>query len=343
MKKYLFIIAAACVALVSCNKNETPVETPSGASPIKITLTAAIGSDTKVTYTDEGNVLKTAWELGDKVSLLALDDQKRLISNDIFIAQSSGNTVDFSGTFTNHEDTREVYVYYPALTEGEGTVEDPFMTEPAPGGQTGILYEVSLREHDTNPSMPESLFSHILNGYYLQTNDADPSHLARYAIMKGLAVMNGNKFNVTLDHMSFIVKGVFTLPSEGYKVKKLTLRSYDKEDQSVNISATSWQYIYANPANHNLDSNLQMSFGESISNDTTGECTGLTLGGDTMTVYFVGFGEKEMSEGNYWDISLDAYLSEEYSPLIGKKTFTSAKTLEPGNMYRLNLDLEQNL
>ena len=61
MKKYFFILAAVCAAMVACNKNETSVEAPEVSTPVKMTLTATIGTDTKITYIDEDNVLKTEW------------------------------------------------------------------------------------------------------------------------------------------------------------------------------------------------------------------------------------------------------------------------------------------
>lgn len=54
----------------------------------------------------------------------------------------------------------------------------------------------------------------------------------------------------------------------------------------------------------------------------------------------VGHGEKEIAEGNYWEISVPSYLDGEYYHLVGQKDFPAVKTLEPGKMYRLNIDLE---
>ena len=234
-------------------------------------------------------------------------------------------------------------MYYPALTEGDGTRANPFMSAPPAGGQSGLIYDLSLRKHDTNLGNPESQYSHLLDWYYLQNDNADPSHLAQYAFMKGLAEMDGDTFEVTLDHMSYIIKAVFTLPENGYDVKKSVISSYDKNGTGVNISATDWQYIYDEPSNHNLDRTLQLSFGDQIANYGDGTGSGFTLAGNTVTAYFVGFGEREMAKDNYWEISLTAYLGGEYTHLVGKKTFTSAKTLEPGKMYRMSAILEKEL
>ena len=123
MRRIIVVAAVLLAALASCQKNSAP-ETHSAAIPM--TLTASIGDDTKITYKDEDNALKTEWELYDKVSLLAVDISGNLISNNIFTAQSSGKTVDFTGEFANDPNTSAVYVYYPALAQGEGTAVNPY-------------------------------------------------------------------------------------------------------------------------------------------------------------------------------------------------------------------------
>ena len=72
----------------------------------------------------------------------------------------------------------------------------------------------------------------------------------------------------------------------------------------------------------------------------SGSGTGITLEGNTLTAYVVGYGSAEIAEGNYWNISLTTKYEETDVDLCAKHEFLSAKTLEPGNMYRLNLTLE---
>ena len=104
MKKYIISVACILAALVSCQKNDAPVQTPQENQPMKVTLTATIGSDdTKVSFVDENNVLKTAWEVGDNVSLIALDESGNVLSNDVFTTLSAGKSVNFTGTFTNDQ------------------------------------------------------------------------------------------------------------------------------------------------------------------------------------------------------------------------------------------------
>ena len=96
MKKHFISMACILAALVSCQKNEAPEQTPQENQPIKVTLTATIGGDdTKVSFVDEDNVLKTAWGQYDKVSLLALNGSGQLLSNDIFTAKAAGKTAEY--------------------------------------------------------------------------------------------------------------------------------------------------------------------------------------------------------------------------------------------------------
>lgn len=327
MKKYLFIIAAACVALVACNKNETPVETPSGASPIKVTLTASIGSDTKVTYTDEGNVLKTAWEVGDKVSVLSLDVSGNLLKNDVFTAVSAGKSADFEGDFSNDPATASVWVYYPALTEGEGTDGNRYRSPVENGySATGILCDAKIG----------SEYIRVRGAYYLQKNNADPSHLEQYTTMCGQAVMNGNQFTVNLEHMSFVIKAVLTLPSDNIKVSTAMLTHKTSGGGGTTMTWNGDRQIINPPYWNNSTGYIDMCFGDSVD---SGSGTGFTVEGNTLTVYFVGFGDIDVKNENYIGVEVYSPTEGYYS---GKKTL-SANTLVPGKMYRMNLTLAGGL
>ena len=170
MKKYFFILAAVCAAMVACNKNETSVEAPEVSTPVKMTLTATIGTDTKITYVDDANVLKTEWELYDKVSLLALDESGNLISKTNFTAQNAGKTAIFEGEFINDPNIVKMVVCYPALLEGEGTAENPYKS-PTENGYSadGPLYGAKIG----------GPYITLRSAYFLQKNNADPSHLSQ--------------------------------------------------------------------------------------------------------------------------------------------------------------------
>ena len=328
MKKYYMSMACILAALVSCQKNAAPEQTPQENQPMKVTLTATIGADTKIAYVDEDNVLKAEWELYDKVSLLALDESGNLISKTNFTAQNAGKTATFEGEFINDPNIVKMVVCYPALLEGEGTAENPYKS-PTENGYSayGPLYDVQIGEP----------YISLRSAYFLQKNNADPSHISQYAVMRGEAEVEGDKLNVVLEHQSFVIKTTLTLPETGYDVKYMHLYSYDKDDQQANITNAGWQYIKDFVGYHNAFSSLSMCFGDTVE---SGSGTGWHLDGKTMTVYLIGYGEIQINEDDYWTISLPSYLDDDYSNLVGKKTFDAAKTLEKGKMYRLNLILE---
>ena len=178
------------------------------------------------------------------------------------------------------------------------------------------------------------------SAYFLQKNNADPSHLSQYAVMRGEAEVEGDKLNVVLEHQSFVIKTTLTLPETGYFVNNMSLNSFNQDDDPANITCAGWQYIKDFVVYQNAFSSLTMCFGDTVE---SGSGTGWTLDGNTITVYLIGYGEVQINEGNYWTISLPSYLGDDYSNLVGKKTFDAAKTLEKGKMYRLNLALEPKM
>ena len=327
MKKYFFVLAAACAAMMACNKNETPVEVPEVSAPVKMTLTATIGTDTKITYVDEGNVLKTAWEAGDKVSLLALDNSGKLISKTNFTAQNAGKTAVFEGVFTNDPNIATVMVYYPALTEGEGTDEMPYMS-PAENGysDTGFLYGSKIG----------SEYIRIRAAYYLQKNNADPSHLEQYTLMCGQAAMNGSQFTVSLEHMSFVIKSMLTLPAENIKVSTALLAHKTSGGGGAAMTWNGARQIINPPYWNNSTGYIDMCFGDSVD---SGSGTGFTVDGNTLTVYFIGFGEVDLEDEDYFKIQV---YSPEEGYFSGKKIL-SAKSIVPGKMYRLSAELTAGL
>ena len=71
MKRIILSAFVLIAALVSCQKNTALDQIESRA--IKMTLTATIGNDdTKISFEDVDNVLKTSWDQFDKVSVISL-------------------------------------------------------------------------------------------------------------------------------------------------------------------------------------------------------------------------------------------------------------------------------
>lgn len=334
MKKYASIFAVVLMAMTACNKNEAPVETPSASSPVKMTLTATIGADTKVTYTDEDNVLKSAWKTGDKVSLVSVNSSGIVLSVDNFETSSVGKTATFTGTFTNDANTAAVWVYYPALTVGNGSVETPFMS-PVENGYSaeGILYGVKLGDE----------YVTIRSGYYLQKGNGDTSHLSDYAIMMGEAQVVGNTFITELEHQAYIVKATLTLPvGPEYDLCASEIRLYNSSAVSSPehpLTLPGWRRTGtpSTPQGGARSAVLSMNLGAAL---PSGSGSGVTLEGNTATVYFVGYGSQEINKDDYCYIEVSGYIGyDEFNYSSTPLRFGSTKTLETGKMYRVNAEL----
>ena len=145
-KSYLIITAAALLAAASCQKGDNAPASGVKYNPVEVVLSAAIeGVDTKVSYTEDANALKAAWEAKDKVSLVAYDSGGKVLSNDIFTTSTAGTTTKFSGTYTGPAGAVAVSVFYPALTEGDGSDKTPWQSKTKMAGTspvTGVLFNI---------------------------------------------------------------------------------------------------------------------------------------------------------------------------------------------------------
>lgn len=98
MKKNIFIVAAAALAMMatSCNKeNENPQDVVK-QMPITITAGYEGGSNAKVTYTESGSTISAKWESGDKI-LVVYDGYVSELS--LSSGAGTGNAT-FSGTIS---------------------------------------------------------------------------------------------------------------------------------------------------------------------------------------------------------------------------------------------------
>lgn len=68
MKNY-FVIFASTIALLACNK-EADINKDGGIQTTPVTITAKYGDDTKVGFTENGNVISASWQSGDQLYVL---------------------------------------------------------------------------------------------------------------------------------------------------------------------------------------------------------------------------------------------------------------------------------
>ena len=303
MKRFIIAITAVFAVLVSCQKSEEPQASVSETNPIEMTLNVSIASDdTKVTYTDDDNVLRTAWEVGDKVSVLGVDINGNLLTNDVFTATTSGKSATFSGTYSNDSWTKNVFVIYPALSEGEGTAESKWSSE------SGVVYGAYKNNQFFNVSHPD--VSNTLN---------DPSHLKNVAVLHGKAQMTGSEFDVTLSHQTYVIKLNLTFPVNGVTPNFVYVRGFDKGGASKHPSKYGWTYFedftYLSSSTSMLIKNYE------------------TISGNKATIYMYGFAGESGRTYN-----ADDYFQIEAGSYTLKKTFTKETTIVNGKMYTINAD-----
>ena len=346
MKKIFLAMACLTLALISCQKKETVCDASTENNSVRMTLVASIGcDDTKIGFADEDNVLKTAWEQYDKVSVFSLDVSGNILTNDIFTATSAGKVAEFDGEFSNHPETASIYVYYPALTEGEGTAEKPWQV-PADNSMrlNGSLYGV----------VAGSCYLDFDVSYQLQRTLDDCSHLEQYMVLSGKTdsdEMEAGKIKVTLEHRSYVLKTHITLPKSGLTVCSLNMHVKSEDGtREIRVGGTGWTTI--NDSGHfpgGWKTTYNLFFGEDIDSDTG---SGLKVDGTEFTAYLVSYaGESwdyvaqettwyHLTAGDYFTFEVNALDGEEpYTCVLDKKTVTKNLVLENGRMYRLSATL----
>ena len=336
-KSYLIITAAALLAAASCQKSDTaPAAPETRYNPVDIVLSAAIeGADTKVSYTEDANVLKSAWEAKDKVSLVAYDSGGKVLSNDIFTATEAGASAKFSGTYSDPAGAVAVSVFYPALTEGDGTDATPWQSKTKMAGTSplkGVLFNmvkgkeyISVRVH-----------------YQLQRGNADLSNVKEAAVMQGVvtdfAALKAGEAKVTLKNICYVIKISAKVPSSAGTVKSVIFQAEKADGSNVSFCFSGWTKVnsfgtyYGNPWDSiglglGSDFDGASSDGTGISPDSSGY----------ITAYLVGYTGKAQTlpAGATLEVSFSgsSSFSKSSTPLA------SDLTLEPGKMYRINVDM----
>ena len=339
-KSYLIITAAALLAAASCQKSDTaPAAPETRSNPVDIVLSAAIeGADTKVSYTEDANVLKSAWEAKDKVSLVAYDSGGKVLSNDIFTATETGASAKFSGTYSDPAGAVAVSVFYPALTEGDGSDKTPWQSKTKMAGtstQNSVLYNM----------VKDKQYINVRDHYQLQRGNADLSNVKEAAVMQGVVTdididaLKAGEAKVTLKNICYVIKISAKVLSSAGTVESVTFQAKQTDGIYAMLGITGWTMVnsfgisYGNAARSiglGLGSDLQSGtpLGTGISPDSSGY----------ITAYLVGYTGKALTlpAGATLEVELtgsSATFSKSSTPLAGDLT------LEPGKMYRINVDM----
>lgn len=348
-KTFLIFCGLSLILAASCSKTPLEKQEDGTCNPVELSFYASIGDnvDTRLTYTPDGNALKSSWnKTYDKLSLVSLDSYGNVVSSDIFTAQSSGKKVKFSGTYTNSKKASSIIIYYPAFSEGEGPYYSPSTgrynkySSHGPFGMDGselILNEDVPVQQSSNGNLGLmgyfSLMTALINADDLLIyfkNDIAISLIHSTYIIKAELKMpewkdkNGDPLGtyVTRVNMYASNPSVLTYSGKGYMCKNGSLwGGFGTPQQSMSLALGNIRQSDGQPVGFNADA------------------------GETITVYMVGF--RGLHEGSiprlYIDDSSPFMIEVEHTsgePLYAVSTKTAYYQLKPGFVYCLSATMK---
>jgi len=340
MKKTLFTLFAAALVLsagVSCNKTDAPATKE--RTPVTITATIGSGEDTKISYTEDGNVLKTAWETSETISVITTSDAGYIVTIDNFTYSGpGGKTVDFTGTLSEGA-AKHVRVVYPALEQYTNSSSETRYGTPRTEYSTNDV-ERLIRNISIGGNWLDSFNPNI----FVQKENGSTAHLKDAIIYFGSGVISEGAMSVEVSPMSSVIKATFTnLPDEA-KTKAcdiIQISAYDSEDDSYSFQSDGFNLI---GNSHSYGGYIYTS---SVYLGSFSPRNYLPISGaDALVVYLPiipgdggrVFGPSGASRLHY------SYSSGYSSSLFSKEgdiTLTKDLTLEPGKMYRLTVDMSK--
>lgn len=348
-KTFLIFCGLSLILAASCSKTPLEKQEDGTCNPVELSFYASIGDnvDTRLTYTPDGNALKSSWnKTYDKLSLVSLDSYGNVVSSDIFTAQSSGKKVKFSGTYTNSKKASSIIIYYPAFSEGEGPYYSPSTgrynkySSHGPFGMDGselILNEDVPVQQSSNGNLGLmgyfSLMTALINAddllIYFKNDIAISLIHSTYIIKTELKMpewkdLNGDPLGtyVTRVNMYASNPSVLTYSGKGYMCKNGSLwGGFGTPQQSMSLAL----------------GNIRQSDGQPVGFNANA--------GETITVYMVGF--RGLHEGSiprlYIDDSSPFMIEVEHTsgePLYAVSTKTAYYQLKPGFVYCLSATMK---
>ena len=341
MRKSYLLVAAALLVAASCQKNDNASSVEGiKYNPIDVVLSAAIeGVDTKVSYTEDANVLKAAWKANDKISLVALDADGKALSNDVFETTTAGASAKFSGTYSNPDGAVMVSVFYPALTEGKGTETEPWHVKKREGtglsDPTPLLYDV-VKGKDAIT---------VFASYQLQRGNGDLSNVDEAVVMHGkitdFSALVANDVNVTLKSICYVVKVTAKVPSGCDHLTQIELNTTNSTSATP-MGFTGWT---------RLNDKFGIRFGNSRRNCAVGlgatfRSAGSSLGtgvspdgSGNIVAYIIGYTGEPRVLPSGTVLAIEAGYGSVPDKFNATKTLATDISLEPGKMYRVNVTL----
>lgn len=348
-KTFLIFCGLSLILAASCSKTPLEKQEDGTCNPVELSFYASIGDnvDTRLTYTPDGNALKSSWnKTYDKLSLVSLDSYGNVVSSDIFTAQSSGKKVKFSGTYTNSNKASSIIIYYPAFSEGEGPYYSPSTgrynkySSHGPFGMDGselILNEDVPVQQSSNGNLG-------LMGYF--------SLMTALINADDLLIYFKNDIAISLIHSTYIIKAELKMPE--WKDKNgdplgtyVTRVNMYASNPSV-LTYSGKGYMCKNGSLWGGFSTPQQSMSLALGNirQSDGQPVGFNAdAGETITVYMVGF--RGLHEGSiprlYIDDSSPFMIEVEHTsgePLYAVSTKTAYYQLKPGFVYCLSATMK---
>ena len=343
MRKSYLLVAAALLVAASCQKNDNASSVEGiKYNPVDVVLSAAIeGVDTKVSYTEDANVLKAAWKAGDKISLVAIDADGNALSNDVFETTTAGTSAKFSGTYSNPKGAVMVSVIYPALTEGKGTETEPWQSKNREG--TGLS--------DPKPLLYDlkkgNSYISVRTIYQLQRGNGDMSNVDEAVVMRGkitdFSALVAGDVNVTLKSICYVVKVTAKVPSGCAHLTGINLNTSNSASPTP-MGFTGWTHLddmfgigYGNQHFYcevGLGTEFQ-SGGSSLGTGVIPDGTG------NVVAYIIGYTGAPCVLPSGTVLEIKAGYNSIPSKFKATKTLAKDISLEPGKMYRVNVTLSE--
>ena len=348
-KTFLILCCLSLILAASCSKTPLEKQEDGTCNPVELSFYASIGDnvDTRLTYTPDGNALKSSWnKTYDKLSLVSLDSYGNVVSSDIFTAQSSGEKVKFSGTYTNSNKASNIIIYYPAFSEGEGPYYSPSTgrynkySSHGPFGMDGselILNEDVPVQQSSNGNLG-------LMGYF--------SLMTALINADDLLIYFKNDIAISLIHSTYIIKAELKMPEwkdqNGDPLGTYVTRVNMYASNPSVLTYSGKGYMCKNGSLWGGFGTPQQSMSLALGNirQSDGQPVGFNANaGETITVYMIGF--RGLHEGSiprlYIDDSSPFMIEVEHTsgePLYAVSTKTAYYQLKPGFVYYLSATMK---
>ena len=345
MRKSYLLAAAALLVAASCQKNDNASSVEGiKYNPIDVVLSAAIeGVDTKVSYTEDANVLKAAWKANDKISLVALDADGKALSNDVFETTTAGASAKFSGTYSNPKGAVMVSVFYPALTEGKGTETEPWHSKKREGTGLSDASNTPLLHNVVKGNSSISVSAE----YQLQRSNGDMSNVDEAVVMRGkitdFSALVAGDVNVTLKSICYVVKVTAKVPS-GYdhltRINLIATNSTSTTPPPMGITGWTRLNDEFGIRSGNKSSNYAVGLGKTFRSAGSSLGTGVSPDGSgNIVAYIIGYTGVPRVLPSGTVLAIEAGYGSVPDKFNATKTLATDISLEPGKMYRVNVTL----